>query len=89
MAGRVVTRVEPVYPPDAKASKIEGSVVLSALIGKDGNVEDLSVISGPSTLTGAAIDAVKQWTYNPFHLNGLPVEVRTTITVNFHLNAMH
>ena len=89
MAGQILTRVDPIYPPEARTNKIEGAVVLSATIGKDGNVEDLSVVTGPALLTAPAIDAVKQWTYRPYLLNGAPVEVRTTITVNFHLNAMH
>lgn len=89
MAGQILTRTDPVYPPEARANKIEGTVVLSATIGKDGNVEDLSALTGPAVLTGPAMDAVKQWTFRPYNLNGVPVEVRTTVTVNFHLNANH
>ena len=86
MAGYVANKVDPLYPPDAKTAHMEGAVVFSALIGKTGSVEDLQVMSGPQVLASAARDAVKQWTYRPYLLNGQPVEVRTTITVNFHLN---
>ena len=72
-------------PPDARAAGISGSVVLQARIGKDGVVQILSAISGPPELQAAAIDAVKQWVYRPYLLNGAPVEVNTTITVNYHL----
>ena len=87
MASQVLTRVNPTYPPEAKAKRISGTVVLSATIGSDGMVQDLSVISGPAALEEAALNAVKQWTYRPYVLNGNPVEVRTTVTVNFSLNA--
>ena len=87
MAELILTRVNPTYPPEAKAKKISGTVVLSAKIGSDGTVQDLSVISGPPALGEAALDAVKQWTYRPYLLNGNPVEVSTVITVNFSLNA--
>jgi protein TonB len=81
MAGLLKTKVDPVYPGDVDA---EGTVVLHAIIGKDGHVESLQAISGPTMLKGAAIDAVKQWTYKPYLLNGEPVEVDTTIVVQFH-----
>ncbi len=85
MAGNVLSKVNPTYPPDAKAAGISGSVVLHAIIGKDGTIEDLTVISGPKELTASALDAVRQWTYRPYLLNGEPVEVDTTITVNYQL----
>ena len=85
MAGQLVSRVDPVYPAEAKAGQVQGTVVLNALIGKDGNVEELQPISGPPSLCEAAMTAVHQWTYNPYLLNGNPVEVRTVITVNFNL----
>ena len=85
MAGQILSRVNPVYPPEARAAGISGSVVLQARIGKDGVVQNLSAISGPAELQAAAIDAVKQWVYRPYLLNGAPVEVNTTITVNYHL----
>lgn len=87
MAGNVVNKVDPVYPPDAKTAGLEGAVVFDALISKTGTVENLKVVSGPQVLASSAMDAVRQWTYRPYLLNGQPVEVRTTITVNFHLNA--
>jgi TonB family protein len=85
MSGAAIHKINPIYPPDAKAAHIQGSVVLNAIIGKDGSVENLQVISGPPALAGSAIDAVKQWKYDPYLLNGQPVEIETTITVNFTL----
>jgi protein TonB len=86
MAGQLVTRVQPTYPAIARSARLSGTVVLAAKISKTGTIEDLSVVSGPAMLTGAAIDAVKQWRYKPYMLNGEPTEVNTTITVNFNLN---
>jgi TonB family protein len=83
VAGQVVSKTQPVYPPDAKAAGIQGSVVLHAIIGKDGKIDSLSVVSGPPELTASAIDAVSQWVYKPYLLNGEPTEVDTTITVNY------
>jgi TonB family protein len=74
---------QPVYPPIARAAHVEGTVVLRALISKSGDVEDVQVISGPPMLTAAAMDAVKQWKYRPYLLNGMPEVVQTTINVNF------
>ena len=85
MAGNILTKAQPVYPPDAKAAHVEGAVVLHAIIGIDGSVENLSVISGPKELQPSAINAVKQWTFRPYLLNGNPTEVDTTITVNYQL----
>ena len=85
MAGQILTRVDPVYPQDAKDAHIGGSVVLHAIISREGLVKDLSVVSGTAVLRDAATDAVKQWTYKPYLLNGRPTEVDTTITVNFTL----
>ena len=86
MAGNILTKVAPVYPHDARAAHISGTVVLHAIIGKDGNVEKLVVVSGPKELQTSALDAVKQWTYKPYLLNGNPTEVETTIHVNYNLN---
>ncbi len=86
MAGLCLTKVDPVYPAEARAQGVEGTVVLAATISKDGTVQDLHGISGPPTLAAAAVDAVSQWTYKPYMLNGNPVQVRTTITVNFRLS---
>ena len=83
--GLLIYRVEPTYPPLAKQARIQGTVVLTALIDKGGNVQHLQVISGHPLLAPAAIEAVKQWRYKPFLLNGQPVEVETTVTVNFRI----
>jgi TonB family protein len=84
-AGMLLTKVDPAYPPDAKAAGIQGAVVLKAIISTLGTVEGLTVVSGPPQLTGSAMDAVKQWVYQPYLLNGQPTPVSTTITVNFTL----
>ena len=86
MAGNILTKVAPVYPDDARAAHISGTVVLHAIIGKDGVIEKLVVVSGPKELQRAALDAVRQWVYKPYLLNGNPTEVDTTIKVNFSLN---
>jgi TonB family protein len=85
MQGSVLTKVEPIYPPIAKAAHVQGVVVLRATISKQGTIESLSLISGPPMLVQNAINAVRQWTYSPFLLNGQPTEVETTINVNFAL----
>jgi periplasmic protein TonB len=83
--GMVVYRIEPAYPPLAREARIQGVVVLTAIINKDGNIENLQLVSGHPMLAPAAIDAVKHWRYKPFLLNGQPVEVETTVTVNFRM----
>jgi protein TonB len=70
----------------AKMAGIEGAVVLATVIGKDGRIKDLRVISGPIALRDAALNAVQQWRYRPYILKGQPVEVHTTLTVSFQLN---
>ncbi len=82
----LVYDVAPKYPPEAGRARIEGTVVLLAVIGKDGTVEDVRVKSGLSLLAQAAIEAVKQWRYRPYLLNGEPVEVDSQITINFTLS---
>lgn len=84
-AGMIVQQVKPQYPTIAVQARIQGTVVLQAVIGKDGRVENLRLISGHPMLAPAAIEAVKQWRYRPYLLNGEPVEVDTTINVNFTL----
>jgi periplasmic protein TonB len=84
-AGLLIHKVQPSYPPLARQARIQGIVVLQAVIGKDGAIQNLHVVSGHPMLTGAALDAVKQWRYKPYFLNGEPVEVETTINVNFTL----
>jgi periplasmic protein TonB len=85
-AGLVIKRVNPVYPPLARTARVQGSVLLAAVIGKDGTIQNLHVVSGHPLLTQAALDAVRQWRYKPYILNGEPVEVDTQVTVNFTLS---
>jgi protein TonB len=82
----LVHDVAPKYPTEAGRERIEGTVVLMAVIGKDGTVQDVRVQSGLSVLAEAAIEAVKQWRYRPYLLNGEPVEVDSQITINFNLS---
>ncbi len=84
-SGLLVYKVQPVYPPEARRARIQGTVVLHALINKDGRLADLQLMSGPKELAAAAIGAVQQWRYRPYLLKGDPVEVDTEITVNFQL----
>jgi protein TonB len=83
--GLLVSKVTPVYPDGAKAGHIQGAVILHALISKEGAVGNLQFVSGPPELAPSAIEAVKQWRYKPYLLNGRPVEVETQIQVNFTL----
>lgn len=83
--GMLVHKVQPVYPPLARQARIYGQVVLQAVISKAGTIENLHLVSGHPMLTQAAMDAVKQWRYRPYILNGEPVEVETQVTVNFTL----
>ena len=83
--GLLIRQVKPVYPPLAREARIQGTVVLQAVISKDGTIENLHLVSGHPMLAPAAIEAVKQWKYKPYFLNGEPVEVETTINVNFTL----
>jgi protein TonB len=83
--GLLIKSVQPVYPPTAKQMHVQGAVQLMANIGKDGSITSVKVLSGPSVLSRAAIDAVKQWKYKPYYLNDQPVEIQTQITVNFKL----
>lgn len=83
--GMLIRKVQPTYPSLARQARIQGTVVLQALIGKDGAIENLHVVSGHPMLTGSALDAVKGWRYKPYYLNGEPVEVETTINVIFSL----
>lgn len=81
----VLNKVPPVYPEEAKKERIQGKVVLHAIIGKEGSVEELKVVSGPNELQQSALDAVRRWTYKPFLEDGQPIEVETTINVTYHL----
>jgi len=84
--GLLIHKVQPQYPPLARQARIQGVVVLQALIGKDGSIQNLHVVSGHPMLTNSALEAVKEWRYKPYYLNGEPVEVETTINVNFTLS---
>jgi periplasmic protein TonB len=83
--GLIVKRVPPEYPRSAMAMRIEGAVELAATISKDGDIKDVKVLKGDQQLAHAAVQAVKQWKYKPYLLNGEPVEIQTEITVNFKL----
>lgn len=83
--GMILQKTMPVYPPIAKASRREGTVVLHAAISTVGAIQNLRVLSGDPMLIPAALDAVKNWRYRPYLLNGKPIEVETTINVVFKL----
>ena len=83
--GNVARKASPHYPEDAKRAGIEGAVVLRVTINKAGEPSELTQISGPTELGPAAIEAVRQWRYQPYKLNGEPVEVETTVQINFTL----
>lgn len=82
MAGQLVHKEWPVYPPIAKEESISGATVLHVLIGKDGKVLSVTPVSGPQVVRSAAMEAVRHWEYKPFLLNGQAVEVETTVTLN-------
>jgi protein TonB len=86
MEGNLIHRVQPDYPPLARSAGIQGVVVLQAVISRQGAIENLRVISGHPMLVRAAVEAVMQWRYRPYSLNGKPIEVETQITVNFTLS---
>lgn len=84
--GQIARRVTPVYPEQARTQGIQGAVVLEAMVGEDGTVEHVTVLSsGPSSLANAARRAVEQWRYTPLELNGKPMPMRNQITINFTL----
>jgi protein TonB len=85
-AANLIKKVVPVYPLLAKSAGVEGMVRFTALIGKDGKIRNLKLISGPSPLVDAASEAVKRWVYRPTLLNGQPLEVITDINVNFTIS---
>lgn len=82
----LLTRVTPDYPADARDQRIQGVVILHVIIDKEGNVSKVDLVSGHPLLAPSAIDAVKQWKYRPYLLNGMPLEVDTTVQVNFTLS---
>jgi protein TonB len=84
VAGNAISQPKPIYPPIARAAHVSGAVVLHAIISKEGTIKNLEVVSGPEMLKNAALEAVRNWRYKPYILNGDPTEVETTITVNFN-----
>jgi protein TonB len=84
--GLLLHKVEPAYPKIALAARVTGVVLVKAVIGKDGVIKELEIVNGSPLLTSAALDAVKQWRYRPYLLNGEPVEVETNITVTFQIS---
>jgi len=86
MEANLIHRVQPDYPPLAKQVRVQGQVVLRAMISREGTIENLQVLGGHPTLVQAAVDAVRQWRYRPYLLNGEPVEVETEVKVNFVLS---
>ena len=85
MEGNLIYKVQPIYPALARSARVQGAVVLRAIISRSGTIENLQVASGHPMLVSAAVDAVRQWRYRPYLLNGEPVEVETQVTVNFNL----
>jgi periplasmic protein TonB len=85
-AANRISWVTPVYPPEAKENRIQGTVKLEIMIDKEGHVGPMSVVSGPPELIHSATDAVSQWVYKPTLLNGEPVSVVTTVDVNYTLS---
>ena len=83
--GKLIRRVEPQYPYQAKQQRIAGDVVVAALIGKDGRVREVKSVRGNAMLSSAAIAAVRQWRYEPYKLNGDPVDMQTEIVIKFAL----
>jgi periplasmic protein TonB len=83
--GMILKRVQPTYPQQALQMRVHGSVLLQATISKTGNTTSVKVLSGDAVLARAAVQAVSQWKYKPYYLNGEPVEIQTQITVNFKL----
>jgi periplasmic protein TonB len=86
MEGNLIYRVQPQYSALARQARVQGIVVLRAMISREGKIENLQVVSGPPLLLKSAIDAVLQWRYRPYYLNNEPVEVETQVTVNFTLS---
>ncbi len=84
-AGMLLTPIRPVYPNIAKVARVEGTVIVEAVISRAGTIESLRAVSGPIMLQQAALDAIRAARYRPFRLNGQPTEVQTTITVNFRM----
>ena len=86
MEGNLIFRVQPDYPSLARQVRVQGQVILRAVISREGTIENLQVLSGHPMLVRAAVEAVRQWKYRPYLLNGEPVEVETEVKVNFILS---
>ena len=84
-AASIINKVTPQYPPIAKTAHVSGTIILHAIISKDGSIEKLEYVSGPALLMASAMTAVREWKYKPTMLNGQPVEVDTTVEVVFSL----
>jgi protein TonB len=87
IAGHLLNKVTPVIPREVLNARVSGVVVMHVIIGKDGNVETVSVISEAPAMRQPVVDAVKQWTYRPYLLNGHPVKVGTTVTCDLVFGA--
>lgn len=85
MQRRLIHAVSPEYPDAARRAKVQGTVVLDAIVGVEGTVTQLKVIGGPEALSAAAADAVRWWRYEPYIVNGQPATVETTVAVRFRL----
>ncbi|MCU1253306.1 MAG: TonB family protein [Edaphobacter sp.] len=85
LQGMLLAPIRPVYPAIAKAARVQGTVIVEAVISRKGTIESLRVVSGAAMLQNAALEAIREARYQPFRLNGEPTEVQTTITVNFRL----
>jgi TonB family protein len=85
MAANLVSSPAPAYPAQASAARVQGEVIIEAVVGKDGSVVDTRVVSGPPMLRDAALNAVQRWRYRPFEVDGKPSEIATTARVDFHL----
>jgi protein TonB len=83
LQGLLIKRVEPQYPRNALATHTQGAVLIEATVDKEGHIVNPKVLSGPFMLAPAALEAVRQWRYKPYFLDGEPVEVQTQITINF------
>ena len=79
-------KIEPIYPETARQANVQGIVILEAVIGTDGTVIDVHAVSGPDELTPAALDAVKWWRFEPYLVNGQPVQVKTRLAIDFRAN---
>lgn len=85
MQGRIRHKAAPEYPEDARRARVQGTVLLSAVVGPDGTVTKVKFVSGPRELSQAAIDALRWWRYEPYRVNGQPVSVETTVGIDFRL----